>query len=74
MAKMSAKNDRHVLTKKNNLGQTELWKIFRHHCSLNNTKWKLRSFVLATDSFSEEHIACNIVKSYDNVIEKFKLA
>jgi len=33
-----------------------------------NTKWKLRIFVLETDSFLDKHTACNIAKSYDNVI------
>jgi len=38
-----------------------------------DVEWKLRTFVLAADSFLEKHTACNIAKSYDNVIEKFKL-
>jgi len=38
-----------------------------------NTKWKLRIFVLATDSFLVEHTACNIAKFYDSIIGKFKL-
>jgi len=39
-----------------------------------NTKWKFRIFVLETNSFLDKHGAYNIAKSFDNVIEKFKLA
>jgi len=39
-----------------------------------NTKGTFRIFVLETDSFLDKHRAYNIAKSYDNVIEKFKLA
>jgi len=35
-----------------------------------NTKWKVRIFELANDSFSDKHRACNVDKSYDNVIKK----
>jgi len=38
-----------------------------------NAQWKLQIFVLATDSILDKHTACDIAKSYDNVIQKFKL-
>jgi len=38
-----------------------------------NTKWKFRIFILETDSFLDKRRAYNIAKSYDNVIENFKL-
>jgi len=38
-----------------------------------DVEWKLRTFVLAADSFLENHTSCNISKYYDNVTEKFKL-
>ena len=38
-----------------------------------DAEWKLRSFILATDSFLERNAACNIAKAYDDVIERFKL-
>ncbi|XP_076806287.1 zinc finger BED domain-containing protein 4-like [Clavelina lepadiformis] len=38
-----------------------------------DAEWKLRSFVLAVDSFLGRHTAENIVEAYDNVIEKFRL-
>ncbi|XP_076808523.1 zinc finger BED domain-containing protein 4-like [Clavelina lepadiformis] len=37
-----------------------------------DAEWKLRSFVLAVDSFLGRHTAENIAEAYDNVIEKFR--
>ena len=38
-----------------------------------DAEWKLRSFVLAMDSFLGRHTAENIAEAYDNVVEKFRL-
>ena len=56
-------------------GQTETCQVFLASCPLCfvNAEWKLRSFVLATETFSKKNTAYNNAKAYDDAIEKFKL-